>query len=197
MSAPKQTLLLVALGCILGIVAFSAAGLRSSSTPKLGSASFRSAMRTRAFQNPVSSQMDFRRAMFASKGSKCVPVNNMATLCGKMVVLRKPTAVRAAEKETTLDADKIIDDVTSKLNKIENKGQVAIYAGASVLAVLVANGLVTTIDAIPVLPYFMKLIGTGYTSWFIYRYLLFDDSRKELLEDLEAIRKKVTGEATD
>jgi len=111
-----------------------------------------------------------------------------------MVVLRSPTAVRAA-KSDELDADKLIEDLTSKFDSIENKSQVAIYGGASILALLLANGLVTTIDAIPVLPYFMKLVGTGYTSWFVYRYLLFDDSRKELLEDLEAIRKKVTGES--
>mmetsp|Transcript_16784 Transcript_16784/g.20156 ORF Transcript_16784/g.20156 Transcript_16784/m.20156 type:complete len:206 (-) Transcript_16784:259-876(-) len=137
---------------------------------------------------------DIRPAILASRGQQCVKVNDIATMCGKMVVLRSPTAVRAA-KSDELDADKLIEDLTSKFDSIENKSQVAIYGGASILALLLANGLVTTIDAIPVLPYFMKLVGTGYTSWFVYRYLLFDDSRKELLEDLEAIRKKVTGES--
>mmetsp|Transcript_18202 Transcript_18202/g.34741 ORF Transcript_18202/g.34741 Transcript_18202/m.34741 type:complete len:195 (-) Transcript_18202:326-910(-) len=151
-----------------------------------------------AQRSPISpqaaNQLDIRRALPSLAGSKCIPVNNVATLCGKMVVLRSPTAVRAQGDDTTVDADKMLDDLTSKLNQIENKGQIAIYAGASVLAILVANGLITTIDAIPVLPYLTKLVGTGYTGWFVYRYLLFDDSRKELLEDLEAIRKKITGE---
>ena len=192
MATRSSALLLLAAAAIVSVVAlFSVSG---NASPTLSSPV---SMRTRAAVRPinpaVTRQLDVRRSFPSALRSKCVPVNDHATLCGKMVVIRSPTAVRA-EGDSSLDADKLIEDVTSKLNSIENKGQVAIYAGASIAAVLVANGLVTTIDAIPVLPYLMKLVGTGYSSWFIYRYLLFDDSRKELLEDLEAIRKKVTGE---
>jgi hypothetical protein len=35
------------------------------------------------------------------------------------------------------------------------------------------------------LPKVMELVGLGYTSWFIYRYVLFQDGRKDLGEDIE------------
>eukprot|EP00471_Norrisiella_sphaerica_P003409 CAMPEP_0184481946 /NCGR_PEP_ID=MMETSP0113_2-20130426/3532_1 /TAXON_ID=91329 /ORGANISM="Norrisiella sphaerica, Strain BC52" /LENGTH=186 /DNA_ID=CAMNT_0026861409 /DNA_START=39 /DNA_END=599 /DNA_ORIENTATION=- len=186
----------MAFACVLGVICFTAAGSRRAAAQGLGLGLRSIRTSARANVNPlISRQMDLRPAIQASVGSKCVPVNSVATICGKMVVLRPPTAVRA--EESTVDADKILEDIGSKFNSIENKSQVAIYAGTSIIALLLANGLVTTIDAIPVLPYFMKLVGTGYSTWFIYRYLLFDDSRKELQEDLEAIRKKITGEGME
>jgi len=39
----------------------------------------------------------------------------------------------------------------------------------------------------------MKLVGTTYSLWFAYRNLLFETSRKELGEDLDALWKKITG----
>ncbi|CAK8575277.1 unnamed protein product [Lathyrus sativus] len=39
----------------------------------------------------------------------------------------------------------------------------------------------------------MELVGLGYTGWFLYRYLLFKSSRKELATDIEALKKKIAG----
>jgi len=36
-------------------------------------------------------------------------------------------------------------------------------------------------------------VGLGYTAWFTYRYLLFKSSREELLEDIEELKKKISG----
>jgi hypothetical protein len=35
---------------------------------------------------------------------------------------------------------------------------------------------------LPQLPKLMELVGLGYTAWFVYRYLLFKDSREELVK---------------
>ncbi|KDO86378.1 hypothetical protein CISIN_1g031181mg [Citrus sinensis] len=43
------------------------------------------------------------------------------------------------------------------------------------------------------LPKLLELIGLGYTGWFVYRYLLFKSSRKELATDIEALKKKIAG----
>ncbi|KAG0455043.1 hypothetical protein HPP92_024335 [Vanilla planifolia] len=43
------------------------------------------------------------------------------------------------------------------------------------------------------LPKLLELVGLGYTGWFVYRYLLFKSSRKELAEDFEALKKKIAG----
>jgi hypothetical protein len=51
-----------------------------------------------------------------------------------------------------------------------------------------------TVNSIPVLPKVMELVGLGYSSWFVYRYVLYKDSRKELLEQFDALKDKVSGE---
>ncbi|KAG9140622.1 hypothetical protein Leryth_006825 [Lithospermum erythrorhizon] len=43
------------------------------------------------------------------------------------------------------------------------------------------------------LPKVMELVGLGYTGWFVYRYLLFKQSRKELATDIESLKKKIAG----
>jgi hypothetical protein len=39
----------------------------------------------------------------------------------------------------------------------------------------------------------MELVGLGYSSWFVYRYLLFKESRAELLEDIESLKQQISG----
>lgn len=39
----------------------------------------------------------------------------------------------------------------------------------------------------------MELVGLGYTAWFTYRYLIFKNSRKELVEDIEELKSKIAG----
>ncbi|KAF2946800.1 hypothetical protein DAI22_02g321700 [Oryza sativa Japonica Group] len=43
------------------------------------------------------------------------------------------------------------------------------------------------------LPKFMELVGLGYTGWFVYRYLLFKESRKELADDVDSLKKRIAG----
>jgi len=47
--------------------------------------------------------------------------------------------------------------------------------------------------AVEQLPKIMELVGLGYTGWFVYRYLLFKESRKDLASDIETLKKKITG----
>jgi len=45
----------------------------------------------------------------------------------------------------------------------------------------------------PQIPKLFELVGLGYTAWFVYRYLLFKDSREELVKDVDSLKKKITG----
>lgn len=58
------------------------------------------------------------------------------------------------------------------------------YAGASVLALLIAMAIVRTIDGVPILPSFLKLVGVTYSGFFVYRYLLYEESRAELQRNI-------------
>ena len=61
-------------------------------------------------------------------------------------------------------------------------------------ALWLASSIVGSINSVPLLPKLMELIGLGYSCWFVYRYLLFKDSRSELGDEVEAFKAKISGE---
>ena len=69
-----------------------------------------------------------------------------------------------------------------------------LYGAGAIVALWFANTLVTAINAVPVFPKLLELVGLGYTAWFTYRYLLFKSSREELTKDVDELKKKITGE---
>jgi len=70
---------------------------------------------------------------------------------------------------------------------------VLLYAGGAVVVVWASATVVSFVNAVPVLPKLMELVGLGYSSWFVYRYLLFKESRAELLEDIESLKQQISG----
>ncbi|KAJ0525735.1 putative cyanobacterial aminoacyl-tRNA synthetase, CAAD domain, protein CURVATURE THYLAKOID 1 [Helianthus annuus] len=70
---------------------------------------------------------------------------------------------------------------------------VVIYGGGAALGLWLSATVVDAINGVPVIPKFLELVGLGYTGWFIYRYLLFKSTRKELADDIEALKKKIIG----
>jgi hypothetical protein len=101
--------------------------------------------------------------------------------------------VRAAENE--FDADEIMNDLAEKWEAVENKPAAIIYAVGAFSGVWLANTVVGAINALPLLPKVFELVGLGYSAWFTYRYLLFKSNREELLDDIEALKKKIAGDA--
>ncbi|CAM8911320.1 unnamed protein product [Rhodiola kirilowii] len=99
----------------------------------------------------------------------------------------------SSSEESSIDANDIFEDLKEKWDGLENKSTVLIYGGGSIVAVWVSSILVGAINSVPVLPKIMELVGLGYTGWFVYRYLLFKSSRKELATDIESLKKKIAG----
>eukprot|EP00465_Bigelowiella_longifila_P008201 CAMPEP_0185254008 /NCGR_PEP_ID=MMETSP1359-20130426/2613_1 /TAXON_ID=552665 /ORGANISM="Bigelowiella longifila, Strain CCMP242" /LENGTH=208 /DNA_ID=CAMNT_0027836555 /DNA_START=288 /DNA_END=914 /DNA_ORIENTATION=+ len=128
---------------------------------------------------------------------QCAKANSKVSVCNNgMVVMRPSLAVRAEPEKKEIEVDQLLEDLTNKWDKTENKGQVAVYAGGALVALVTANAVVTTIDGLPFVPYFTEVVGTCYSLWFTYRYLLFEDSRKELVKDIDVLLSKVSGEVT-
>ncbi|XWS32089.1 hypothetical protein CRYUN_Cryun23aG0130500 [Craigia yunnanensis] len=98
-----------------------------------------------------------------------------------------------ASEDTSVDAGELFTDLKEKWDKVENKSTVLIYGGGAIVAVWLSSILVGAINSVPLLPKIMELVGLGYTGWFVYRYLLFKSSRKELATDIEALKKKLAG----
>jgi hypothetical protein len=59
------------------------------------------------------------------------------------------------------------------------------------MAVWLSSTVVNAVGHLPLLPKVFELVGLGYTAWFTYRYLLFESSRKELMADVDALKRKV------
>eukprot|EP00245_Coleochaete_scutata_P007537 TRINITY_DN22987_c0_g1_i1.p2 TRINITY_DN22987_c0_g1~~TRINITY_DN22987_c0_g1_i1.p2 ORF type:complete len:170 (+),score=34.52 TRINITY_DN22987_c0_g1_i1:176-685(+) len=95
------------------------------------------------------------------------------------------------------DVNAIVEDLKAKWDAVENKSTVAIYAGGALVALWFSSTIVGAINSVPLLPKIMELVGLGYTGWFVYRYLLFKSSRKELVSDIEELKSKITGVGKD
>ncbi|OAY49067.1 protein CURVATURE THYLAKOID 1A, chloroplastic [Manihot esculenta] len=99
----------------------------------------------------------------------------------------------SSEESSTVDAGELFTDLKAKWDALENKSTVVLYGGGAIVAVWLSSIVVGAINSVPVLPKLMELVGLGYTGWFVYRYLLFKSSRKELATDIEALKKKIAG----
>ncbi|KAB2021672.1 hypothetical protein ERO13_D07G145100v2 [Gossypium hirsutum] len=96
-----------------------------------------------------------------------------------------------ASEETAVDAGEFFTDLKEKWDKVENKSTVILYGGGAIVAVWLSSIFVGALNSVPLLPKIMELVGLGYTGWFVYRYLLFKSSRKELATDIESLKKKI------
>ncbi|RDY06659.1 Protein CURVATURE THYLAKOID 1A, chloroplastic [Mucuna pruriens] len=112
----------------------------------------------------------------------------------------------SSEESSPVDANELFTDLKEKArmeiissiyhnqwDAVENKSTVLLYGGGAIVAVWLSSILVSAINSVPLLPKIMELVGLGYTGWFVYRYLLFKSSRKELATDIESLKKKITG----
>ena len=54
-------------------------------------------------------------------------------------------------------------------------------------------GLVEIINEIPLIKPTFETVGLGYSAWFIYRYLLKADNRKEISADFNTLKEEILG----
>ncbi|MCL7048979.1 hypothetical protein MKW94_017490 [Papaver nudicaule] len=106
------------------------------------------------------------------------------------------SSLRVKAEETSsgsVEVNELFEDLKEKWDGLENKSTVLIYGGGGLVAVWLSTVVVGAINSVPLLPKIMELVGLGYTGWFVYRYLLFKSSRKELASDIESLKKKIAG----
>ncbi|KAH9547526.1 hypothetical protein CY35_11G038000 [Sphagnum magellanicum] len=108
-----------------------------------------------------------------------------------------PLLIRAVSSDdSTPDAAKqfeeLYTDLKAKWDGVENKTTVGVYAGGAIVALWLSSTIVGAINSLALLPKLMELISLGYTGWFIYHYLLFKSSRKELVADIQELKRKAT-----
>ena len=64
---------------------------------------------------------------------------------------------------------------------------------AILVTIKVLLGLLDAINDLPLIAPTLELIGIGFTAWFVYRYLLAAETRKELVEEINTLKEYVLG----
>jgi hypothetical protein len=65
---------------------------------------------------------------------------------------------------------------------------------AALIVVRLVLAILRSVNDIPLLAPTFELIGIGYTTWFVYRYLLRASNRKELVNDFNELKSQVLGQ---
>ncbi|KAG2654191.1 hypothetical protein PVAP13_1NG491300 [Panicum virgatum] len=83
-----------------------------------------------------------------------------------------------------------LDEILSKLN-IEVTPTLILTGAGAFVALLVLSSIVSAIDSVPLLPKILELVGTGYSIWFIARYLIYKESRDNLFGKFEDLKQRI------
>jgi hypothetical protein len=70
---------------------------------------------------------------------------------------------------------------------------IAIIVITTIPLLIAASALLDFLNKLPLLPSVFELVGFGYSGWFVYRYLLLANTRKELTEAIATWKNKVFG----
>ncbi|CAN4087651.1 unnamed protein product [Withania somnifera] len=104
----------------------------------------------------------------------------------------------SSEEEETSESvarfRKVFTNVKDKWDGLEKKPTVFLYGGSAILGLWLSSIVADALDSIPLIPKLLELVGLVYFGWFIYRYVLFKTGRDELGSDIQALKKKITGE---
>jgi hypothetical protein len=65
---------------------------------------------------------------------------------------------------------------------------------ATIVGLKLTLAILSAVNEIPLLAPTFELIGIGYTAWFVYRYLLQANSRKELTDEIASFKSEILGQ---
>ena len=100
--------------------------------------------------------------------------------------------VSIASEDITAKAEEYLDKAKTAWAENESKPTTLLIAGGAVTTLVVADGMLSAVEKLPLVPALFELIGIGFTAWFVYRYLLFKPDRQELRGVLDDLVSKVT-----
>jgi valyl-tRNA synthetase len=109
-------------------------------------------------------------------------------------LLRGKTAQRTPSEEKETIWQQVQQQITTFPKQLNQR--VITWIGIALLGFFVVNLLlafVLTLEKFPLLPAFLKLVGIGYTGWFIYRFLLTQEKRQTLQQILSEKKQDIIG----
>lgn len=114
-------------------------------------------------------------------------------------------AVSAPEPTPEPNSQQFINELTGLLTCFkdllkgffneEKKSNLTLVAIAllSIPLLLLLSTILKVLDAVPLLAPTCELVGLSYLIWFVFRYLLFANTRQEALDNIKGIKSKILG----
>jgi hypothetical protein len=108
-----------------------------------------------------------------------------------------PTLSNAELPEWAKQATDILAELPTYLGQIyQNNKSAVITLGlffGIIVGVKLTLAILSAINEIPLLAPTFELVGIGYASWFVYRYLLQASTRKELTDEIDSFKSEILG----
>ncbi|KAA8540401.1 hypothetical protein F0562_024680 [Nyssa sinensis] len=97
----------------------------------------------------------------------------------------------SSESSTSLS---VVKSVQNAWDKSEDRFALIGLGFAAIAAFWASANLITAIDKLPLIPGALEFIGILFSSWFIYRYLLFKPDREELFQSVNESISDILGQ---
>lgn len=67
---------------------------------------------------------------------------------------------------------------------------------ATIVSLRVIFAIIDALNGIPLFSSFFEVIGVGYATWFVYRYLLQASTRQELAAKIQSLKQEIAGDSS-
>ncbi|XP_060219234.1 protein CURVATURE THYLAKOID 1C, chloroplastic [Lycium barbarum] len=98
-------------------------------------------------------------------------------------------AITAKATSESSESPSVVTSIKNIWDKPEDRIAVIGLGIAAIVGLWASLNLITAIDHLPLVPSVFEFVGILFSSWFVYRYLLFKPDRKELFQ---AINKSIS-----
>ncbi|KAL3528746.1 hypothetical protein ACH5RR_008068 [Cinchona calisaya] len=102
--------------------------------------------------------------------------------------------VAKATGDTSESSTSLVKSVQNVWEKSEDRIALIGLGFAAVAGFWATINLVTAIDKLPLIPSVLELVGILFSSWFVYRYLLFKPDREELFRSIDKSISDILGQ---
>ncbi|XP_021736872.1 protein CURVATURE THYLAKOID 1C, chloroplastic-like [Chenopodium quinoa] len=109
---------------------------------------------------------------------------------GRVAVVVKATS-DSSDSSTSLN---VVKSVQNLWDSPEDRIAVIGLGLTAVIAFWTSLNVIAAVDKLPLIPGFLEFVGILFSSWFIYRYLLFKPDREELFRNINKSVSNILGQ---
>ncbi|KAK6787452.1 hypothetical protein RDI58_015977 [Solanum bulbocastanum] len=104
------------------------------------------------------------------------------------------TGKATSESSESLSSPSVVKSVKNIWDNPEDRIAIIGLGIAAIVGFWAASNFVAAIDSLPLIPGVFEFIGILFSSWFVYRYLLFKPNRQELFQGINKSISDILGQ---